>query len=223
MRETVTKAAQCILNSSALSSTDTQLVIHYHSRHTGPFIMPIIRSPDDSSCNNTLIYLFFSIIRNQDRWTAMEQSSSLVRNRKARHNYHILDTWEAGIVLVGTEVKSIRDRNVNFTDAYARVNNGELWLIGMHISPYERGTHFNHDPDRSRKLLMHAKEIERIRKSIEEQGLTLVPLSLYLKGGRVKVEIGLAKGKQLHDKRQDSSERDARREMDRAIKQRVRE
>ena len=153
----------------------------------------------------------------------MEQSSSLVRNRKARFNYHIMDTWEAGIVLVGTEVKSIRDRKVNFTDAYARVDNGELWLIGMHVSPYERGTHFNHDPERKRKLLMHSREIERIRKNIEEQGLTLVPLSLYLKNGKVKVEIGLAKGKQLHDKRQDSSERDAKREMDRASKQRVRE
>ena len=153
----------------------------------------------------------------------MEHTASLVRNRKARHNYHILDSWEAGIALRGTEVKSIRDRKVSFTDSYARVRNSELWLIGMHISPYERGTHFNHDPERDRKLLMHSREIERIRKQIEEQGLTLVPLSLYLKNGRVKVEIGLAKGKQLHDKRHDKSERDAKREMDRATKRRIRE
>ena len=209
-------------NPTVLSAADTQLVIHYHSPPADSLIMPIIRAPDDSSCNNTLIYIFFSIIVIRDRRTAMEQASPLVRNRKARYNYHILDTWEAGIALRGTEVKSIRDRKVNFTDAYARVRDGELWLIGMHISPYERGTHFNHDPERDRKLLMHAREIERIRKSIEEQGLTLVPLSLYLKNGRVKVEIGLAKGKQLHDKRQDRSERDARRDIGRALKRRVR-
>jgi SsrA-binding protein len=148
----------------------------------------------------------------------MEKSRSIAQNRKARHDFFILNTFEAGIVLQGTEVKSLRDGRVNLKDSYARVKNGELWLIGMHISPYEQGNIYNHDPERTRKLLMHAREIEKLRRSIEEKGLTLVPLSLYFKEGRVKVEIGLAKGKHSYDKREDTADREAKREMDRARK-----
>jgi len=142
----------------------------------------------------------------------------VARNKKARHEYFILDTFEAGIVLQGTEVKSIREGRLNFLDSYAAVKNGELWLFGLHISPYEQGNIHNHDPLRTRKLLMHAREIERLRKHSDEKGLTLVPLSVYFRKGIAKVEIGLAKGKHLYDKRRDAAERDARREMDRARK-----
>ncbi|MCE5251753.1 SsrA-binding protein SmpB [bacterium] len=140
------------------------------------------------------------------------------KNKKAYHDYFILSKYEAGIVLQGTEVKSIRLGHVNLNDSYARVIDNELWLIGLHISPYEQGNIFNHDPLRKRKLLLHSAEIERLRKSIEEKGLTIVPLSLYLNGGRVKVELGLARGKHLYDKREDKASRDARREIDRARK-----
>ena len=142
----------------------------------------------------------------------------IVRNKKARHDYFILSKYEAGIVLVGTEVKSIRNGKVNLKESYARVEKDELWLIGMHISPYEQGNINNHDPVRKRKLLMHTREIGRLKKSTEEKGLTIVPLSLYLSGGRVKVELGLAQGKHHHDKRQDQAARDAKRDMDRARK-----
>ncbi len=148
----------------------------------------------------------------------MEKVKYITLNRKARHDYFILDTYEAGIALVGTEVKSLRDGRVNLKDSYARVLNGELWLIGTHISPYPQGNIFNHEPERSRKLLMHAREIVKLRRNIEEKGLTLVPLSMYFKEGRVKVEIGLAKGKHTYDKREDTAEREAKREMDRARK-----
>lgn len=140
------------------------------------------------------------------------------KNKKARHLYLIFDTHEAGIALQGTEVKSIRNGKLNFKDSYARVDRGELWLVGMHVSPYEQGNIYNHDPERPRKLLMHEQEIARLRKTVEEKGLTLVPLSIYLKRGKVKVEIGVARGKHLHDKRSDMAERDARREMERARK-----
>jgi len=146
----------------------------------------------------------------------MDNVKIIAKNKKARHNYSVLDSFEAGIVLQGTEVKSVRNGNLNFRDSYAQVKNGELWLVDMHISPYEQGNINNHDPDRNRKLLMHAREIERIRKGIDEKGLTLVPLSVYLKKGRVKVEIGLARGKRLWDKRDDERSRDAQREMERA-------
>ena len=148
----------------------------------------------------------------------MDSIKKIIRNKKARHEYFILSTYEAGIALRGTEVKSIRDGRLNFKDSYARVNNGELWLIGLHISQYEKGNIHNHDPLRERKLLMHSREIERLRKSIDEKGLTFIPLSIYLKNGKIKVELGLAKGKQLYDKRQDSASRDAKREMERAKK-----
>lgn len=148
----------------------------------------------------------------------MEKTKTIAQNKKARHDFFILDTWEAGIVLQGTEVKSLRDSRVNLKDSYARVRNGEVWLIGVHISPYPQGNIANHEPERDRKLLLHTREIERLRRNIEEKGLTIVPLSLYFSEGRVKVELGLAKGKHTYDKREDTAEREARREMDRARK-----
>lgn len=142
----------------------------------------------------------------------------IAQNKKARHDYFIMSKYEAGIALTGTEVKSIREGKVNLKDSYAHMENGELWLIGTHISPYSQGNINNHDPLRKRKLLMHAREIDRLKRGIEEKGLTLVPLSLYFIGGRVKVELGLARGKHQYDKRQDNAERDAKRDMDRARK-----
>ena len=152
----------------------------------------------------------------------MENIKVIAKNKKSRHDYFILSTYETGIVLKGTEVKSVRENRINFMDSYARVKDGELWLIGMHISPYEKGNIFNHDPLRPRKLLMHSREIERLRRDTEEKGLTLVPLSIYLKNGRVKVEIGLAKGKRLYDKREDKATREAKREVERALKKDMR-
>ncbi len=144
-------------------------------------------------------------------------------NRKARHDYHIEETYEAGIVLTGTEVKSIRNARVNLKDSYARIENGEIFLYNMHISPYEQGNRFNHDPLRVRKLLMHKIEISRLFGKIKEKGYSLIPLKIYLTRGRVKLELGLAKGKKLYDKRRDIAERDSNREMERAFrdKQRV--
>lgn len=144
----------------------------------------------------------------------------LAKNRKARHLYQILETFESGIALQGTEVKSVRDARVSLKDSYAKVENGELFLYNVHISPYEHGNRFNHDPLRPRKLLMHRREINRLGGLVQEKGFTLVPLSLYLSRGRVKAELALAKGKRDFDKRQDIAERDAKREMERAFKER---
>ncbi len=155
--------------------------------------------------------------------TADQSKKLLVRNRKARHDFFIQDTFEAGIALQGTEVKSAREQRMNLTDSYARIEKGEIWLVGLHISPYKQGNVFNHDPTRIRKLLMHKREIERLRKQKDEKGMTIIPLSIYLKNGRIKVEIALAKGKHLYDKRQDKAARDASREMARAMKRTVRE
>ena len=152
----------------------------------------------------------------------MKNVKVIAKNKKSLHDYFILSTYEAGIVLQGTEIKSIRESHLNFKDSYALVKEGELWLIGMHISPYEKGNIYNHDPLRPRKLLMHSREIERLRKSSMEKGLTLVPLSIYLKNGRVKVELGLAKGKYLYDKREQKEKRQAKREMERALKKTIR-
>ena len=132
-------------------------------------------------------------------------------NRKARHDYHIDETYEAGIVLTGTEVKSVRAARVNLKDSYARVEDGELLLYNMHISPYEQGNRFNHDPLRTRKLLMHRVEIGRLAGKVKEKGYALIPLKIYLKRGLVKVELALARGKKLYDKRQTIAERDSRR------------
>ena len=143
---------------------------------------------------------------------------SLATNRRARHEYEILETVEAGLVLRGTEVKSLRDSQVTFKDAYATIRNNEAWLRGCHINPYSHGTDANHDPDRDRKLLLHKREINRLGGRIAERGLTLIPLRLYLKAGRVKLEIGLARGRKTHDKRSAIKEREVRREMDKAAR-----
>ena len=141
-------------------------------------------------------------------------------NRQARHEYFVQESFETGIVLVGTEVKSIRQGGVNLKDSWCSIDKGELWIKGMHISPYEKGNIFNTDPLRVRKLLMHHKEIDRLLGTLKQEGLTLIPLSLYFKGSRVKVQLGLCKGKKLHDKRDAVAARDAKREIDRALKTR---
>jgi SsrA-binding protein len=144
----------------------------------------------------------------------------IAQNRKAFHDYFILEKFEAGIELFGTEVKSIRRGNVNLKDSFCTVKDGELFVRGMHVSPYEKGNIFNRDPMRSRRLLMHKREILRLYGRMKQEGLTLIPLSVYFKDSIVKVELGLAKGKKLHDKRDAEAERDAGREMDRTIKER---
>ena len=144
----------------------------------------------------------------------------VVSNRKARHEYHVLQTHEAGMVLQGTEVKSLRNGKANLTDAYGVVNGGEVYLINLHISPYDQGNYFNHEPTRTRKLLLHRKEIRKLIGSVEREGLTLVPLELYFKRGRAKVAIALGKGKKLHDKRADLRKKDDERDMARAVRHR---
>lgn len=150
-----------------------------------------------------------------------KESTTIARNKRARHDYHILETWEAGIVLTGTEVKSLRNGKANLTDAYGIVRDGELFLLNLHIPLYEQGNQFNHDPVRTRKLLLHRREIRRLIGSVERQGLTLVPLELYFNPrGIAKVRLALAKGKKLHDKRETARERDAEREIARALRSR---
>ncbi len=144
----------------------------------------------------------------------------VARNKRARHDYHIMETWEAGIVLTGTEVKSLRDGKANLTDAYALVNGAELFLLNLHISPYAMGNQFNHEPTRTRKLLLHKKEIRKLIGSVERQGLTLIPLDLYFKRGIAKLTLALGKGKKLHDKRDTERKRDDEREMARAARSR---
>ena len=139
-------------------------------------------------------------------------------NRSARHDYFVLETFEAGIELFGTEVKSLRAGTVNLKDSYCRVEDGELFVYGMHVSPYERGNIFNRDPLRPRKLLMHKREITRLLGQVTRDGCTLIPLSLYFSGSRVKVELGLCKGKKLYDKRESDAKRSAAREIERASK-----
>ena len=139
-------------------------------------------------------------------------------NRKARHDYLITDTFEAGLVLTGTEIKSVRAGKVNLMGAYARVERGEAWLIGANIAAYDAGNRYNHDPKRDRKLLLHRQEIDALLGRVAAKGLTVVPLRLYITAkGRAKVELGLARGKQLHDRRRDIAERDSRREMEREL------
>ncbi|KJU71154.1 SsrA-binding protein SmpB [Clostridium baratii] len=147
-----------------------------------------------------------------------KNSNSLAENRKARHDYFIEETIEAGLVLVGTEVKSIRNGRVNLKDCYGEVRNGEIFIRGMHISPYEQGNIFNVDPLRDRKLLLHKEQIGRLAGLVSKEGLTLVPLLLYLKEGRVKVALGVCKGKKNYDKRDSLLEKAHNREMQRAIK-----
>ncbi len=145
----------------------------------------------------------------------------MTRNRRAYHDYHIGDTIEAGLVLTGSEIKSIRDGKVTISEAYVRVIDGELWLIGAHINPYEHGAYANHDPDRNRKLLAHRRQIEDLAEQVDRKGMTLVPLMVVLRRGRAKLVIGVARGKRLYDKRQTERERDAKRSIDRAIRERV--
>lgn len=146
----------------------------------------------------------------------------VTENRKARHEYHILETFEAGLVLTGTEVKSLRGGKSNLQDSYARVENAELMLYNMHISPYAQGNQFNQEPKRTRKLLMHKQEIMRLLGKTREKGLALIPLKVYFKNGLAKVDLALAKGKKMYDRRDDIAERDARRDMDRVMKERSR-
>jgi SsrA-binding protein len=143
-------------------------------------------------------------------------------NRRARHDYHLLDRHEAGLVLTGTEVKSLREGRATLGQAYAEVRDGEAWLVGAEIAIYDQGNRANHEPTRPRKLLLHRREIDRLYGQIREKGLTLVPTRLYFKDGRVKVELALAKGKDVHDKRRTLVDRDAKRQVERALKQRRR-
>jgi SsrA-binding protein len=150
-----------------------------------------------------------------------EKIKIVAQNKKARHDFFIEQTMEAGIVLSGTEVKSIRLGKSNLKDSYATIDGGEAFIHGMHVSPYEKGNIFNKDPLRDRKLLLHRKEINRIVGLIQQKGLTIVPLQVYLKRGKVKLELGVARGKKLYDKRDDVAARDARREIERRLKERL--
>ena len=147
---------------------------------------------------------------------------TIAENRKARHAYFVIESYEAGIELVGTEVKAIRQGGVNLKDSWCTIEDGELWVKGMHISPYEHGNIFNRDPMRVRRLLLHKKEINKLFGTIKQEGLTLIPISLYFKGSRVKMQVGLCKGKKLHDKRDAMAAEAAKRDIDRAIKERNR-
>ena len=147
---------------------------------------------------------------------------TITTNRAARHEYFVLETYEAGIELYGTEIKSIRNGSVNLKESWVDIQNGEVFVYGMHISPYEMGNIFNRDPFRVRKLLLHRKEINKLMGKIKQEGLTLIPLSLYFKKQYVKVELGLCKGKKLYDKRESMAKRDAKRDIDRAMKERIR-
>jgi SsrA-binding protein len=141
-------------------------------------------------------------------------------NRQAYHDYVVERTVEAGVALMGTEIKSIRDGKVNLRGAYALARNGELWLENAHIAVYDHGNRYNHEPTRNRKLLLHRREIDQLQAKVETKGLTLIPLKLYLKGGKAKIELGLCRGKKLYDKREAIAERDAKREIERTIRTR---
>lgn len=147
-----------------------------------------------------------------------DERQVVAQNKKARHDYFVLETYEAGIELFGTEVKSIRKGRVNLKDSWCSIDGGEIFVNGMHVSPYEQGNIFNRDPMRVKRLLMHKKEINRLYGTVKQQGLTLVPLSIYFLKGRAKLEIGLCKGKKVYDKRETMAQRDAKRDMERAMK-----
>ncbi len=142
-------------------------------------------------------------------------------NRRAFHDYFVVETLEVGIVLSGTEIKSIRDGKATISEAYARIEQGELWLIGAHISPYRHGSHSNHEPDRPRKLLAHKRQVRELQAMVEQKGMTLVPLRLLLKRGRAKLELGIVRGKKLYDKRASEAERESRRDVERALRERI--
>ncbi len=147
-------------------------------------------------------------------------TKQIADNRKARHDYFVLEEIECGIELVGTEVKSIRAGGVNLKDSWCAIENGEMWVKGMHISPYEHGNIFNKDPRRERRLLLHKREIMRLLGSVKQEGNTLIPLALYFRGSRVKLALGVCKGKKLHDKREDMAKKAAQRDIERALKNR---
>jgi len=146
-----------------------------------------------------------------------ESGTIVARNPKARHDYHILETWEAGLVLTGSEIKSVRNRKVSLKEAYGTVRNGEVWLESMHVTPYQFSGYAPQDPVRRRKLLLHKREVRRLIGAVEQKGLTLVPLDLHLSDGRAKVTLALARGKKLHDRREDLKRRDAERELAREM------
>jgi SsrA-binding protein len=150
----------------------------------------------------------------------MRDDSTVALNRRARHEFTIDETFEAGLVLTGTEIKSIRAGKANIANAYARIEKGEAWLIGADIAPFEQGNRYNHDPKRTRKLLLHRREIDSLLGKTRERGLTLVPTRIYFKDGKVKVEVALARGKEQRDKRRDIADRDAKRQVERALKER---
>lgn len=150
-----------------------------------------------------------------------DRSADLVSNRRATHDYEILETFEAGIVLVGTEIKSIRDHGASLQESHIRVMDGEVWLIGCNIAHYKYGNVHNHEEKRHRKLLLHKREIRKLKVSSQEKGLTLIPLAFYLKDGKVKVKVAIAKGKKAADKREDIKEKDQKRQMQQAMKQRL--
>jgi SsrA-binding protein len=158
--------------------------------------------------------------RSRNPAAGAQERKVIARNRRARHDYQIEDVVEAGLVLTGTEVKSLRAGRASLTDRFAQITDGEMWLLGVHIPQYAQGTWTNHEPRRPRKLLLHRREIDRLERQIAERGLTLVPLQLYFSGGRVKVELALARGKRTYDKRQDLAQRDAAREVERAHRRR---
>lgn len=151
-----------------------------------------------------------------------ENSRTVAQNKKAYHDYFVLEEYEAGIELFGTEVKSIRQGRVNLKDAWCSIDSGEIFVNGMHISPYEQGNIFNRDPLRKKKLLMHKKEIHKLYGTIKQQGLTLIPLSVYFNNGRAKIKVGLCKGKKIYDKRDVAAKKEANRSIDREIKERMR-
>ena len=151
---------------------------------------------------------------------ATSGTKELIRNRKARHDFHVLETYETGIALVGTEVKSCRAHNISMADAYARVEGNELWMYNVHIEEFVHGNRFNHDPRRRRKLLVHRSELRKIKQQLDAKGLTAVPLSLYLKRGKVKVQLGICRGKSKGDKRETVKKREAQIEMRKAMKNR---
>ncbi len=152
----------------------------------------------------------------------MPAERTVATNRKARHDYHIEESFEAGIVLTGSEIKSVRAGRVSIRDSYAIVRDGELWLINSHIALYDPASRQNHEPRRNRKLLMHRRQIDRLAGQVRERGYTLIPLRMYLRGGRAKVELALARGKRKYDKRQALAEREASRQIERALKERMR-
>ena len=166
-----------------------------------------------------LILVHFSFMF-ESKFCGMDETEQhlIVSNRKARHEYQILEVLEAGIVLKGTEVKSLRKRNANLQDSYAIIKNGELWLLGLHINPYELGNINNHDPVRTRKLLIQKKQLRKLVSSVSEQGLTLVPLSMYFKGPYAKVELAIARGKKSYDKRESIKKREAQRNISRSLR-----